>query len=768
MAQKSSNSLVCAFNKLNGKDQLKAGGKGRILARLYQKGYPVPDGFVIIPQAFEGDKIRPEAWEQAQAQLKRILKKNENVSFAVRSSGLSEDSAQASFAGEFETVLDVHTDEDIYTAIHTVRQSRLSERVQTYSKAKGIDIDHEIAIVVQKMVRSEISGVIFTANPITGSRTRMVGNYIHGLGDKLVSGETNSYEFTFQRPKGQYNGPSELKRVANRLYRMAKRIEEELGYPQDIEWAVAGEKLYLLQSRSITTLIGYNTTTGEWNESLTGDYLWSSVNIGEGMSDVVTPLTWSYLKMTLGLLSILPGYNMAGNICGRVYLNISLFASLFRAMGKTDQTLLDAMEGIFDFDLPEEVKIPTFPLSKFSLLTIIPNMIKMSSKQKVGVKKLPEFLVRNPKWSREMRQQIQEVQTSTGLISLWHEKIIPHLTESRWISTGCGSYYVDYTNPLRRKLIELVGAQDADALISGLSTDSEVLASLGPLIGLVKVAHGEMDREVYLDQYGHRGPHEGELLFPRPIEDPNWLDQQLVDYINAPVDIEALLAKKRTKFDSAWKRFQERYPRKASSMRKQIDQIGSRARMREAARSESTRNGIVLRTFALRAGELSGLGEDIFFLTYEEVLDVLSGDETATAHIPIRKEAYNRQTALPPYPLVINGRFDPYQWVNDPNRRNDIFDSHAPIEDINMDSKVITGFPGSAGCIEGLVQRIDDPKEADRLQSGEILVTTQTNIGWTLLFPRCAAVITDVGAPLSHAAIVARELGIPAVVGCGN
>ncbi len=206
-------------------------------------------------------------------------------------------------------------------------------------------------------------------------------------------------------------------------------------------------------------------------------------------------------------------------------------------------------------------------------------------------------------------------------------------------------------------------------------------------------------------------------------------------------------------------------------MRRRIDEAARRARMRESARSEYVRDRWVVRALALRAGELTGLGNDIFFLTIDELLDVLSGDETAIPSIPAREKTYRRCKALPPYPSIILGRFDPFQWAADPKGRSDVFDSHAPLREADTEigrANVILGSPGAAGLIEAVVRRLDRPEDGDQLQEGEVLVTMQTDIAWTLLFPRAAAIVTDVGAPLSHAAIVARELGIPAVVGCGD
>jgi phosphohistidine swiveling domain-containing protein len=179
----------------------------------------------------------------------------------------------------------------------------------------------------------------------------------------------------------------------------------------------------------------------------------------------------------------------------------------------------------------------------------------------------------------------------------------------------------------------------------------------------------------------------------------------------------------------------------------------------------------VARTWVLRAGELSGIGDGAFFLTLEELLDLLAGRDAPTATIPARRQTYERYKALPPYPLVIRGRFDPFRWAADPNRRGDVFDSHGLLPKLALQSpreNVILGMPGSAGQVEGMVRRLDSADEGDTLERGEILVTSQTNVGWTLFFPRAAAIVTDIGAPLSHAAIVARELGIPAVVNCGD
>jgi pyruvate,water dikinase len=133
--------------------------------------------------------------------------------------------------------------------------------------------------------------------------------------------------------------------------------------------------------------------------------------------------------------------------------------------------------------------------------------------------------------------------------------------------------------------------------------------------------------------------------------------------------------------------------------------------------------------------------------------------------VQARRATYAQYAALPPYPALIVGHFDPVRWAADPHRRTDLYDARGATVPV---SDTVAGFPGAPGVVEGIARVIAGPEHGDALMPGDILVTTVTNVGWTPLFPRAAAVVTDLGAPLSHASIVARELGIPAVVGTGN
>jgi pyruvate,water dikinase len=247
----------------------------------------------------------------------------------------------------------------------------------------------------------------------------------------------------------------------------------------------------------------------------------------------------------------------------------------------------------------------------------------------------------------------------------------------------------------------------------------------------------------------------------------SWLEQELERVRRSPVNVEVLTARQRRSFEAAWKRLQARSSRGAERLGRKIAESARRARMRELVRSAYVRDRWAIRLFAVRAGELTGLGDQVFYLTLDELLAVLSGGRSVKPPIASRIEAYQRYRTLPPYPPVINGQFDPFAWAADANRPTDVFYAHRA-DGRRLDPDRVVGSPGSAGVVEGTVRVIDHPGAGDVLQQGEIMVAVQTDISWTPLFPRAGGLVTDVGAPLSHAAIVARELGIPAVVGCGN
>ncbi|CQR58902.1 PEP/pyruvate-binding domain-containing protein [Paenibacillus riograndensis] len=764
-------SKVAGFREITPQLREQAGGKGAMLSLLYQQGYPVPEGFVVFPEALQGGVIEEAVREEILAQLSAIRSKHPGAAFAVRSSGLGEDAAGASFAGEFESVLGVETDDQLWAALDTVYQSQFAERVQVYNSS--IQGDHEVrsmAVVIQRMILSELSGVLFTADPITGSRLEMQGNYVHGLGEQLVSGEANANVFTVSRPKGRYKGPLECKKIASRLYRYARRIERQTGCPQDIEWAAVQGKVYLLQARPITTLSAGNLDHFECNDSMTGDFLWTNTNVGESIADVFTPLSWSFLRALDEEHNVIPGhYLLSGNICGRVYSNISLPVSVFSAFGLKVQPILRQMSDLFG-PIPEGASLPKYPFNKLELIrTLLPRIVYSTRRTREAVRNLPRFVKETPEWCKQIRTRLEETGSREELLTLWERELWPRNVAALWAALEGASAPMQKFVKFKKKLIKQLGSEDAEILLSSISGGTE-LESLGPVLGISRILKNEMSHEEYLQKYGHRGPHEFELSIAEPAEDEFWLTRQLEQSGDLPIQVEELVNHQQQLYDAAWKRAEGKISMKREQLRRRIQSVAEGPKVREAVRSEWTRVFRLNRAFALKAGQLAGIGEEVFFLYLDEILKWLAdGDLPMLQHVAARKETYAKYQALPPLPSVIRGRFDPFLWSKDPDRRVDAYDSEAPVQAFrSMDADVLRGFPGAAGRVEGIVRVLATPAEGKQLLPGEILVAAKTNVGWTLCFPKAAAIITDIGAPLSHAAIVARELGIPAVVGCGD
>ncbi len=745
-----------------------AGGKAATLSRLLQAGYQVPPGFVIFAESFQGDRLKEQSRSAVRQALGR-LQAGGAQSFAVRSSAAGEDSRRAAFAGAFESILGVREEAEILHAVEEVRASRRSRRVQAYAQASGLDSHQDMAVLIQEMIAAEIAGVLFTIDPVIGGRSRMTGNFTLGPADQLVSGESQGQVFSLDRKSGAYQGPAVMDGYAKELQKLAISVEEFCGFPQDIEWAIAGGKLYLLQSRPITSAVPDEQTGEVWNDSLSGDYLWTSTNFGEAVPEVMTPLTWSMMQVyfqqnRLGIeTDDLP---VGGNIAGRLYMNISLIATLFYGLGFSRKKVRELASDAFGH-IPEDIDIPFLPMTRWQALRLfLPNALRRFRLVQRLKKRVPVFIETAPGRALELRRQIRAAGDRAELLALWQTTLVPVLEETMQMLAAGTSEYKNLSRRLRGLLNGLVGPAEANSLLSGQSSQGEFLASLGPMIGLSRLAAGELSRESYLALYGHRGPSELELAIPTAAEAPEKLAQQLADLGSSPLNPSEMLAGKRRQHQKAWQRFTAQYPRRAPRMKKNLDRLQQASHIREAARSEVVRLLRVLRAYALRAGDLCGLGEDVFFLSVQEIAELLAGGDTPVATIERRRQVHRRYSQLPPYPSLIRGHFDPIEWAADPNRRIDRFDPGSPAP--NSAVRTLRGFAGSPGVVEGSVRILTSPEQGAGLQAGEILVANTTNIGWTPLFPRAAAIITDIGAPLSHAAIVARELGLPAVVGTGS
>ena len=724
----------------------------------------------------------------------------DDVPVAVRSSATVEDLPGMSAAGQHDTYLNVRGEAAVLDAVRRCWASLWSARAIGYRAQWGVEPGGvSIAVVVQQLVLAEAAGVMFTIDPVGGAHDKVVVSANWGLGESVVAGEVTPDVAVIDRASGalvSYQvGSKEMMTVADgaatraagtpaglrsaavlspgeagELARVGLAIEKLYDEPVDVEWALAAGELSVVQARPITTPASRPAAgPGErWNDSLAGDYLWSNGNLGEAFPDVMTPATWSFVELLMSRMTFppsLPGYRGYGRIGGRFYANVSMSISL-EALAGISPRRFAALFGPVLGKLPpvEEIPRPRLPRWKAFRL-MVPAAVTLLRRIRASQKRMPQFLAGAPGRCQRLRAEIEQATEATVLASLWPAKVRPLFEEACDMLSAAVAAHGTRLLSIPGKLAILVGEADSALLLSGQQAEGLPLASLGPVTGLVRLGRGEIDRDTFARQYGHRGSHEVELSIPRPAEDPAWIDDQLAALHDTPRDVGTLLANQEAARAAAWDRLARQDPKKAAAARKLVARWAPVARDREAARSEVARSAWVARTWVRRAGQLTGHGDDLFFLELPETVGLLRGDPAPLAKVPARRASYETYRALPPYPALIRGRFDPIRWAADPNRRSDYYDERArPAKP----DDTITGFPGAAGVVEGIARILRTPEDTAQLGDGEILVTTVTNIGWTPIFPRAAAVVTDVGAPLSHAAIVARELGIPAVVGCGN
>ncbi|MFI0980211.1 PEP/pyruvate-binding domain-containing protein [Streptomyces sp. NPDC021093] len=719
---------------------------------------------------------------------------------AVRSSATAEDLPGLSFAGQQDTYLNVQGTEAVLAAVRNCWASLWTGRALHYRARNHIPHqDVRLAVVVQELVDADAAGVLFTVDPTTGRTDRLLINAAWGLGEAVVSGlvtpdtvlvdrasgavvEERVADKTVMTVRTEEGGtheapvPQDRRRTAvlsaaeaARLARHGQDAEDLYGDPRDIEWARRDGTFYILQARPITTTAP-TPVPEEWNDSLGTDSLWTSANLGEAVPDVMTPAAWSFIQAFMGDVMVgatLDGRPMYGNIGGRFYMNLSVTATLAAAFGQSKK-FRKANELVFG-RLPDKVTVPLLPASRLRVVRdTLGEAIRVTRRVRANGRLLDDFLTTAPDRCTDLRERTSGTQHPSSLRELYDTEIAPYFRLCCHMLQAATRQDGDMLVEVRGSLRDLAGETDADLMTTGLTADGGQLASMGPLLGLEQLAAGTIGRDTYLRRYGHRSPHEFEISRPRPAEDPHWIDAQLAALGRVEENAALRLGRQDKARTAAWTRFEAAHPKQAAPMRAAVRKWSQAARLREAARTEIARVFWLLRTFVVRAGELTGDGEELFFLHTDEIRAVLDGERAPLAAVPARRAAYEGYSALPPYPTLVRGEFDPARWAADPDRRADFHDAHAHSAAPADPSDTVTGSPASGGVVEGTARVIATVEEGDLLQSGEILVTTVTNIGWTPLFTRISAIVTDVGANLSHASIVARELGIPAVVGCGN
>jgi len=316
----------------------------------------------------------------------------------------------------------------------------------------------------------------------------------------------------------------------------------------------------------------------------------------------------------------------------------------------------------------------------------------------------------------------------------------------------------------KSSIAKIAGENMADRLCSGCLG---LIESMKPLFLIGDVIEGKISKEEYIRICGQRCPNEMELAAIHPYEDDTYVDRLIIQHKDDHLNMYELQKAKEKAYVEALAEFKDRYPTKRRWIDRKISRFVKANTFREDLRSKGVWIFCVFREYILQAGRLTGLDEDVFMLTFDELFSYLKGDRVAREKLKNRRESYERYKTYPPLPNIVVGRFDVDEWIADKNHRSDFYiqDMKNTVSDEDADIK---GFAGASGVVRGKVRVVTDIENIGDIKVGDILVASATNVGWTPVFAKVSAIVTDIGAPLSHAAIVARECGIPAVVGCGN
>nr|WP_319717389.1 PEP/pyruvate-binding domain-containing protein [Nonomuraea angiospora] len=758
--------LVAPLDSFGRGDLAMAGGKGANLGELVRNGFPVPGGFVVTTHAYDviaqGHGTRayfeqvelPDELREAVAGAYAALG---GGPVAVRSSATAEDLPGAAFAGQQDTYLNVVGEQAVLDAVRRCWGSLWTDRAVAYRARLGID-DSEvrIAVVVQSMVEADLAGVMFTANPVTGDRAQLVVDASSGLGEAVVSGLVTpdhyvisdaGTAFTPGRREVVIRGAADggvtretgsaaqerLPEAAlGELVRLGKEVAAHFGRPQDIEWAYAGGRVHLLQARPMTALppppLGKLNPAQRRVASVLMEYL---------------PERPYPIDMTTWI----------------PYGPVGLMARVAAGFGIADvfEGFLREEDGVVYQLVPRSPR-PTrnLPIVPFSLLARARKFDPARWTEDprfraylAGVRELAARDLAELPWAelvRMPRQALDLVGPVTGLRADYLPgtglALLRLLVAVKLL--GRGRLFGDLLHGARTR------TTDANQALERLA---ELARRTGALDGGPRPAEFEEGLRAFLAEYGHR-----ETSSPILVTTPTWSDAPgtVIDLIKAL----AAGPPARKDGDDALDRL----------LRHPCLTAGGRARMRR--RVEAARAGVafredshfyfmmpqpILRRSLLEIGRrLRGQGlldrpEDVFHLRLPELEAIRDVTATAGADRERLREAVRARAA----------KREELSGVR-------LIDPAAVFPVRETGDALVTGSPASGGVTTGPVKVIREPSEFVKLESGDVLVCPYTNPSWTPLFQLASAVVVDAGGAASHAAIVAREYGIPAVMGTGR
>jgi rifampicin phosphotransferase len=743
------------------------------------------------------------------AEITRSLgEAGERAAYAVRSSATAEDLPSASFAGQHDSYLNVVGSVAIREHVRRCWASLFTDRAVAYRLRNRFDHRNvHMAVVVQRMVFPRVAGTLFTADPVTGHRRVVSIEANFGLGESLVSGVVNADVYKVRdemlvaktiaakqlaitpSPAGgtqeqaiepRRREQSALKDAeAVRLAQLARRIEAHFGRPQDIEWCLVDDDFHIVQSRPITTLFPIPATGDGEN------HVYISVGHQQMMTDAMKPLGLSFWQLTTPRPMAEAG--------GRLFVDVAQSlasptsrAGLLELCGRSDPLIADALRSILDRGdfirtLPDGAipaaagpPLGSAPITLETDPAIVLDLIARNQTSLAALKRdiatksgteLCDFILAD---LQELRRLLFDPRSHqaimAGMQATWwlNEKLQVWLGEKNAADTLAQSVPHNITSEMGLALLDV-----ADVI----RPHPEVVAYLHQverddfLDELAKLEGGREARDAilaYLDKYGMRAIGEIDITRPRFRERPTSLLPMLLGNVKSfePGAGARRFEQGRAQATKKERELLERLRalpdggEKASEAKRMIDRVRTFAGYREYPKY-----GMVSRYFVYKQALLEEAErliqahvlrekEDIFYLRFEELQDVLRTRRVDDRLLRERKETFRSNQALtPPRVFTSEGEI-----IAGAYRRDDV------------PTGALVGLPVSAGTIEGRARVILNTAEAN-LEAGDILVTTFTDPSWTPLFLAIKGLVTEVGGLMTHGAVIAREYGLPAVVG---